>query len=48
METSRNLTRKQAEKIIKATFPNYRGRKIQLQLTENSGASPVIQGGVKP
>ena len=33
METSRTLTRKQAEIIIKGTFPNYRGRKIRLQLT---------------
>lgn len=33
-ETTRSLTRRQAEKIINATFPSYRGRKIRLELTK--------------
>ncbi len=45
LETTRSLTRKQAEKIINASFPEYRGRKIQLELTDKVTFSDTNWGG---
>lgn len=45
IETTRSLTRKQAEKIIKASFPEYKGRKIQLELTDKVTFSDTNWGG---